>query len=312
MAGFSISPASRMPELKGTVLQALGGAFEVLLDSGPVVTTFMRGRIKQETRLGDRVVAGDRVRVAQHADGTHTIDVVEPRRSQLARRAPGRGTHRAKVLVANADQVVIVLAAAHPEPRLGMLDRLLVLAESNEIPALIVVNKVDLVERAHVEQRFAPYAAAGYPVLFTSTVTGVQLEELRRRLCGKESVLTGPSGAGKSSLLNAIEPGLDLRVGDVSEAVNKGRHTTVSARLIPLPCGGFVADTPGLREVGLWDVDPDQLDRLFPEFAPLLGACRFGTSCTHTHEPDCAVREAAERGDISRQRYDSYVKLLAE
>jgi ribosome biogenesis GTPase len=311
MAGFSICADNRMPPLQGTVLQALGGSFDVLLDSTRIVTAFLRGRVKQEARLGDRIVAGDRVRVTEHADDTYTIDVVEPRRSQLARRAPGRGTHRAKVLVANADQVVIVLAAAQPEPRLGMLDRLLVLAESNDIPALIVVNKVDLADDAHAEQRFAPYTAAGYPVLFTSTVTGVHLQELRQRLCGMESVLTGPSGAGKSSLLNAIEPGLELRVGDVSEAVNKGRHTTVSARLIPLPCGGFVADTPGLREVGLWDVDPDQLDRLFPEFAPLLDACRF-TSCTHTHEPRCAVREAAERGEISHLRYDSYVKLLAE
>lgn len=295
----------------GTVLSFSGGNYEVGLADGRIVEARLRGRLKLEARTGDRVVAGDRVRVREQADGSVTVESVEARRSQLARRAPGRA-HRAKVLVANVDQVVTVLAVANPEPRLRMLDRLLVLAASNELPALIVINKTDLAPDAETHARFAPYRAAGYDVLLTSVAAGRGIAELRERLCGRESVLTGPSGAGKSSLLNAVEPGLGLRVGAVSEALRKGRHTTVTARLIPLACGGFVADTPGLREVGLWGVDPETLDSSFPEFVALIGTCRFSRSCTHTHEPGCAIREAVEEGAIDRGRYESYVSMRSD
>jgi ribosome biogenesis GTPase len=291
----------------GTVLSFAGGDYEVRLDDGHVVLARLRGRLKLEARTGDRVVAGDRVTVREQA-GAVTIEAVADRESMLVRRDPGHA-HRAKVIVANVDQVVVVLAVAHPEPRLGMLDRLLVLAASSGLPALIVVNKTDLAPDEATDARFAPYRAAGYDVLLTSVPTGRGCADLRERLCGRESVLTGPSGAGKSSLLNATEPGLGLRVGAVSEAVRKGRHTTVTARLIPLACGGFVADTPGLREVGLWGVDAAALDTLFPEFHAWIGACRFGRSCTHTHEPHCAIREAVEEGAIDRGRYESYVGL---
>ncbi|MCI0434017.1 MAG: ribosome small subunit-dependent GTPase A [Gemmatimonadetes bacterium] len=294
----------------GTVLQAGGGTYEILLDDRTRVTTSLRGRLKLEQRTGDRVVAGDRVRVEMHADGSRTIEAVEPRRTQLARHAPGRHQRHAKVIVANVDQVVAVFAATLPEPRRRMIDRLLVLAESNGIPAAIIINKHDLVEDERALATFSAYERAGYPVLFTSVVTGRNLAAVREWLCGRESVLTGPSGAGKSSLLNAVEPGLDLRIGAVSDAVRKGRHTTVTATLVPLECGGFVVDTPGLREVGLWGVDPDGLDQCFPEFRPLLVQCRFSGSCTHTHEPDCAVRAAVDAGDIDEERYRSYVAMI--
>lgn len=297
--GASIAP--------GTVLSFAGGDYEILLDDGRIVDGRLRGRLKLEARIGDRVVAGDRVRVQEPADGSVTIEAVEPRRSQLIRRAPGH-SRRAKVIVANADQVVAVVAVAHPEPHLRMLDRLLVLAGSSDLPAIIVINKTDLSAEADVRARFAAYPAAGYDVLFTSALQDRGIGDLRQRLCGRESVLAGPSGAGKSSLLNAVEPGLGLRVGAVSAAVHKGRHTTVTARLIPLAAGGFVADTPGLREVGLWGVDTGTLDTLFPEFLDRLGTCRFAR-CTHTHEPDCAIREAVDQGRIDRGRFESYVAL---
>lgn len=297
------------PISAGTVLRAGGGTYDVALDNSLTIEAVLRGRIKLEQRAGDRVVAGDRVLVHTHADGSHTIEEVEPRRSQLARRAPGRGRSRARVIVANVDQVVIVVAVADPAPRLRMLDRLLVLAEANALPAVITVNKIDLGGRSEIVALFQPYSAAGYTLILASTVEPAGLEELRNRLCGRESVMTGQSGVGKSSLLNAIEPGLGLRVGRISQAHRKGRHTTVTARLIPLECGGFVADTPGLREVGLWDVDPATLDRMFPELRPYLGQCRFGNSCSHTHEPDCAVHAAVDQGEIDRGRYDSYVAL---
>jgi ribosome biogenesis GTPase len=294
----------------GLVRSAVGGTYEVELfeGGGAVVEASLRGRLKREQRTGDAVVVGDRVRVRRHDDGSHTIEAVEPRSTELARRAPGaRGRHRAKVVVANLDQLVAVFSVTHPEPRLRMLDRFLVLAESSRLDAAIVANKIDLDPDAAAA--FAPYEAIGYPVVHTSAETGEGVEAVRTLLGGRVSVLAGPSGVGKSSLLNAMQPGLGLRVGDVSDAVRKGRHTTVSSLLLPLESGGYVADTPGLRELGLWGVDPEELDACFPELRPYLGGCRF-RSCTHTHEPGCAVRAAVEAGEVTSARYESYVALL--
>lgn len=305
--------ASSIPLRQGRVIHAVGGVYDVELDDGRIVPTRLRGRIKLEQRTGDRVVVGDLVEVANAEDDDATIENVAPRRTQLARRAPGRNARKAKVIVANVDHVVAVFAAARPEPRRRMLDRLLVLAESNELAARIVINKIDLAEnRDAIEAEFADYSAAGYDVLFTSTTTGEGLQAFEQWICKRDSVVTGPSGVGKSSLLNTLEPDLALRVGAVSEAVQKGRHTTVSARLVPLACGGHVVDTPGLREVGMWGIDLDRLDHAFPEFRPLLGTCRFANSCTHTHEPDCAVQAAVNSGRISEARYQSYVDLVGE
>ncbi|HEX7091119.1 MAG TPA: ribosome small subunit-dependent GTPase A [Longimicrobiales bacterium] len=296
----------------GIVRRAAGGVYEVELAGGEVVEAVLRGRLKLEQRTGDRVVAGDRVEVERHADGSITIESVRQRASELARRAPGHGGRRAKVIVANLDQLVAVFAAAQPEPRLRMLDRFLVLAEANGLPAVVVVNKVDLVGEDDARATFADYEAAGYPVLLVSALEGRGLDALRAVLCGRISALTGPSGVGKSSLLNALEPGLGLRTAEISAAVRKGRHTTVTAELIPLQCGGYVADTPGLREVGLWGVPLEDLDLCFPEFRPYREECRFGGSCTHTHEPGCAVRAAVEAGAIPAARYESYRALRSE
>jgi len=299
------------PRRKGTVLRSVGGVYEVEVGPNDVYEASLRGRLKLEQRTGDRVVAGDHVEILEHEDGSRTIEAVTPRTSELARRSP-RGGRRAKVIVANIDQVTIVFAAAHPEPRLRLLDRFLVVAEANQLPAVVLVNKIDLVDPADAALRFAPYSAAGYPVCMVSAQTGIGLSAAKDRLCGRETVLTGPSGAGKSSLLNAIQPGLGLRIGEVSEVVHKGRHTTVAARLIPLECGGHVADTPGLRELGLWGIDRDELRELFPEFLPLRLDCRFGRGCTHIHEPACAVRAAVDAGSIDRARWESYAAMMLD
>lgn len=296
----------------GLVRTAVGGAYEVELypgrSSSELVEASLRGRLKQDQRTGDAVVPGDRVRVLRHDDGSHTIEAVEDRRSELARRAPGRkGAHRAKVVVANVDQLVAVFSVTHPEPRLRMLDRFLVLAEANGLEAAVVANKIDLDPEA--VKPFAVYGEIGYPVLFTSAETGEGVGEVRSLLQDRISVLAGPSGVGKSSLLNAMEPGFSLRVGDVSDAVRKGRHTTVSSVLLPLGKAGYVADTPGLRELGLWGIDDQELGACFPEFRPHLDSCQF-RSCSHTHEPGCAVQAAVETGSVSRDRYDSYAAML--
>lgn len=297
--------------MNGIVLRARGGVYEVETPDG-VVEASLRGRLKQEQRLGDKVVVGDRVEVEPAGgagEDTWTIERVHERSTVLARRAPGRAP-RAKVIVANVDQAVIVFAVAQPEPHLRMLDRFLVLCEWSGLDALIVANKTDLLDAEAARARFAPYEAAGYPVVYAAAKKGIGIEALRDAICGRISALAGPSGVGKSSLLNAVQPGLALRVASISDAVQKGRHTTVTAQLIPLECGGHVADTPGLRELGLWGIPPEELDGCFPEFRPLLGTCRYGNGCTHSHEPGCAVRSAVEAGTIPASRYDSYRRML--
>ncbi|HSJ10197.1 MAG TPA: ribosome small subunit-dependent GTPase A [Longimicrobiales bacterium] len=290
----------------GTVLRASGGVYDVLLNDGTVTEASLRGRLKLEQRTGDRIVAGDVVDLDDDL-GIHTV---HPRTSQLARRAPGHG-RKAKVIVANAEQVVIVFSAASPEPKRRLLDRFLVLTEANELDALIIVNKVELVDDDVVSSFLAPYERVGYGTLRTSVVRGDGLDEMHRRLCGADSVVTGPSGVGKSSLLNTVQDGLGLRIGDVSEHVNKGQHTTVTALIIPLECGGWVADTPGLRELGLWGVERAELAFCFPEIRDRSPDCRF-SSCSHTHEPGCAVRAGVESGDVDSERYDSYRILFDE
>lgn len=272
----------------------------------------LRGRLKREERTGDKVVVGDRVELGRGSGSgaeAWTIEKVHDRRTVLARRAPGKAP-RPKIIVANVDQVLIVFAAANPSPHLRMLDRFLVIAEAADLRPVIVVNKTDVEGEDAARALFAPYERAGYRMIFTAAKQGIGVGEVRDAICGQLSALAGPSGVGKSSLLNAVQPGLGLRVGAVSEVVNKGKHTTVTAQLIPLECGGYVADTPGLREVGLWEVDTDQLQFYFPEFSGLIDDCRFTSSCTHIHEPGCAIRAAVDAGRIDFGRYDSYRRMM--
>jgi len=291
---------------QGVVLQGTGGVWSVRTSDGATRDVSLRGRLKISA---DKLAVGDEV-ILEDAGGAWTIAEILPRRSVLARRSPS-GAYGERIVAANVDQVIVVFAAANPEPHPRMLDRFLVIAEANGLQAHIVVNKVDLVDPAAARARFADYPLAGYPIHYTSTVTRVGLDELAAALKGRTSALSGPSGVGKSSLLNALYPGLDLRVGAISQSVNKGRHTTVGALLHPLPDGGYVADTPGLREVGIWGLSADALDRCFPEFVAHLGHCRFA-DCHHVVEPDCAVRAAIAAGELSANRYDSYVRLRHE
>lgn len=305
-----------MSTLPGLVTKTQSGFFWVRTAQGEVICQ-LRGRLKQRRQSSALAVVGDQVEIEVLPDGTGMIETVAERARVLSRRSAGGGGRSGlradeagteRIIVANPDQVVFVFACAQPAPRLRMLDRFLVVAEVNQLPALICANKADLVSAAEAQALFGLYAGLGYPVVYTSAHTGLGLEELRRQLRGKLSVLSGPSGVGKSSLLNALEPGLGLKARAVSAATTKGRHTTVHVELLPLADGGYVADTPGIRSLGLWDVEPDELDGYFVEISPHVAECDF-SDCTHTHEPGCAVRAAVQRGEISPSRYESYVRL---
>lgn len=298
--------------LKGMVHEAGGGVYHVVLEDGERIEASLRGRLKLQERSGESVVVGDRVHLEKAADGGFTIEEVLPRTRELIRRGIQRGGRSGRVLAANVDRMVIVVAAKEPEPRERWIDRLLVIGESNGLECVLVLNKMDL---PGASERAAPlrelYTGVGYHTLETSSVESRGLNALKEVLRAGISVLVGPSGAGKSSLLNALEPGLDLRIGELSRKRGTGRHTTVRSRLVPLMGGGIVADTPGFADAGVWNVRPDEIDFCFPDFRPHLGGCRF-RGCSHVHEPDCAVKRAVEEGGIERSRYDSYLAILQE
>lgn len=298
------------------MIKSQSGFFTVETDEGNYVCQ-IRGRLKQERQDTDLVAIGDWVTISVVTDETGLIESVAERERVLSRARPSPYERRKvledqeQVLVANPDQVVFVFSIKKPRPSLRKLDRFLVVAEMNELPAVICVNKVDLVDAGKAQELFGPYEAIGYPVLYTSAKTGEGLDALGEALKGKLSVLAGSSGVGKSSLLNAMQPGLGLRVREVSEATEKGLHTTRHAELFPLEEGGYVADTPGIRALALFDVEPQELDGYFREMAPLVPECQF-SDCSHVHEPGCAVRAAVEAGRISEERYNSYLRLREE
>jgi ribosome biogenesis GTPase len=312
-------------QLEGRVIKAQSGFFTVQAEDGRQLVAQLRGRLKKEQLDTDLLAVGDWVTVSIAEDGSGTIEEVAERERALSRLAPiakGRGGRRwdrqgylrekEQVIVANPDEVVLVFSCDDPEPRLRMLDRFLVSAEAQHIPAIICANKIDLVGGVSGgRELFGLYEEIGYPVLYTSAVTGEGVDVLQEQLTGKLSVLTGPSGTGKSTLLNKMQPGLGLRAREVSEATGKGRHTTVVPELLPLDGGGWVADTPGIRALALFDTDPEELDAYFPEIAALVPECQF-SDCTHIVEPGCAVIDAVEEGRIHPERYESYVVLREE
>lgn len=294
----------------GIITASGGGGYEVLLEDERTVHAVLRGRVKRQVRVGDQIVIGDRVELREVAAGQTTDWVVEgvlPRDSTITRK--GASERRPKLIAANVDRMFAVVAARDPEPRLAQLDRLLVIAEANRVAAIVVINKVDLPETGEVVAQIdALYSGIGYPVLRVSAETGEGLEDLETALSAGISALIGASGVGKSSLLNALAPELELRTGALSRRVRRGRHTTVRSRLLRLPSGGLVADTPGFGDVGVWGLPPEEVEECFPEIRDRLHACRF-RGCTHLAEPGCAVLAAVESGAIARSRWTSYAEL---
>jgi len=293
--------------LPGRVLRVHGLASVVQTDDGRqyrcAVRRLLRTLVTDERNI---VTTGDRVWFRPALNDEGLIERVEPRHGLLTRASRGRE----HVLVANVDQVVIVMSLVEPDLKPHLIDRYLVSAEQGGIAPFICLNKADLVDPVPYQPLIGFYSQLGIPTLLTSAATGQGIDRLRERLTGRETVFTGQSGVGKSSLLNAIQPGLGLRVREVSETNQKGRHTTSTAELLQLDFGGWVVDTPGIRQFELWDMMPEEVEGFFPEFRPYVPLCAY-PDCTHTHEDRCAIKQAVQRRQLSARRYTSYLGLFA-
>ena len=292
---------------RGLIIKAQSGFFTVETGEGLVICR-LRGKLKQGRAIGDIAALGDYVQIELLADGSGAIETVEERKQAIVRLDPRPQGIYQQVLLANADQAVFVFACANPNPKFRMLDRFLVITEKQKIPAVIIANKTDLVDNA--KELFRVYESIGYRVIYTSTKTSTGLEELKAQLQNKISALAGPSGVGKSSLLNEVQAGLGLAVNEISSAMNKGRHTTVTRQMFALDGGGYVADTPGWKSLALWDTEAEEIDAYFPDLRDLVPQCQF-SDCSHKHEPGCAVLAALKAGTIHPERYDSYLRLRA-
>jgi len=289
----------------GRVLIVHGLLSTVEDEQGRLYRCAMRRLLKSlSTEQRHVVAAGDRVWFRPTEQGEGFIERIEPRHGVLSRASRGRQ----QVIVANVDQLLIVGSAAEPKLKPHLIDRMLVTAEKARIRPVICINKTDLVDPADLQPLIGVYGQMGYQVLTLSAATGFGVERLRRALANQQSVVAGQSGVGKSSLLNAIEPQLQLRVRTVSDETQKGRHTTTTAQLIPLQMGGYVVDTPGIRQFQLWDVIPEEVAGFFRDLRPFVSHCRY-PDCTHTHEEGCAVKDAAADGRLDVRRYESYCQL---
>jgi len=295
----------------GRVLAVHGLLSHVQGEDGVVYQCATRGLLKTLSTDQRHVVAvGDRVlfRPVENTDPPEgVIERIEPRQGTICRQSKGRQ----QVLVTNVDQLAIVASAAEPQLKPNLIDRLLVAAEKGGVEPLLCINKIDLVDPAGLQTLVGVYCQMGYRVVLTSAVTGFGLERLGRALKDRQTVVAGQSGVGKSSLLNAIDPGLKLRVRPVSTDTHKGRHTTSTARLYPLAGGGYVVDTPGVRQFQLWDVIPEEVAGFFRDFRPYVSLCRF-PDCTHTHEEACAVKQGVADGRLDERRYESYCRLVEQ
>ncbi|MEZ6067358.1 MAG: ribosome small subunit-dependent GTPase A [Planctomycetaceae bacterium] len=291
----------------GRVLRAVGANHcLVQLDDGGSLDCVVRRVVRTMARdARNAVVAGDKVLVLPQANGTGVIERVEPRRTTISR---GSGRHE-HVIVANVDQALIVVSADEPPLKPALIDRFLVSAGKGNVHAIVCISKVDLVESIPLQSIAGIYARIGYDVVLTSAVTGQGVARLRELLSGRETVLTGQSGVGKSSLINGVLPELELRTSHVSSDGGKGRHTTRVAELLPLAGGGWIVDTPGIRQMQLWDVANGEVEGYFLEFRPFVPGCRF-PDCLHTHEQDCAVKQAVADGLISELRYMGYLRIV--
>jgi ribosome biogenesis GTPase / thiamine phosphate phosphatase len=299
--------------LEGIVLRSTGSWYEVLSSEGKVSCT-IRGKFRLAAEdATNPIVIGDQVIYDLNEDGSGVIVERLHRNNKLSRRAAGRRQGKEHIIVANIDKAWIVQSIRNPRINPGFIDRVLVMAEYLHVPAGIIFNKADLMDEAaeEVVMFFAElYAGLGYEVVFTSTKVEGGTKDLETWLASGIHVFIGPSGVGKSSLLNVIIPNSDLKIGAISDSTQKGKHTTTYAELIQLPQGGFIGDTPGLREFGLYSVEPEELSHYFIEYREYMSECRF-PNCTHDHEPNCRIKELVESDVLAIERYESYLNMLS-
>ena len=295
--------------MEGRVLKYHSGFYHVFHDDEQTICK-IRGRLKSGRKNTDIIAIGDLVEFEILPDGSGIIEAVLPRTNELIRMTTGIKIEYRQVLISNMDQVLLVFACTHPEPRLRMLlDRFLVVCEKQKITPVIIVNKIDLLGEEKARELFRDYEPLGYRTIFVSAENGTGIEEVHELLKGRISGLVGPSGVGKSTIINRIDPNLDLRTNEISDYNEKGRHTTVVREMFPLKDGGFVADLPGLKTLALWDIEPEELDGYFPELRDLVKDCYY-SDCTHDeNEIGCAVHQAVEEGRVSRERYESYLRM---
>ncbi len=309
--------------LSGLIIKEQSGFYWVETEDRATYMCELRGRLKEEAKSSDIAAIGDRAIISlRREEGTDVlmglIEELAPRKSVLSRAVRTTGkrgagqAEREQVVIANADRALFVFSAAQPAPNLKMLDRLLVAGEKSQIPdLLILLNKIDLAYPTDIDEIFSAYELIGYRVIRTSALRGDGIDTLRSVLTDGISVFTGPSGVGKTSLLNRIQPGLGRQVKSVGQHSAEGVHTTRDSALVRLDSGGYLADTPGIRTLTVWDIEPDELDAYYPDIEPYVLDCKF-SNCTHTDEPDCAVRRAVEQGEIIQRRYQNYLDLREE
>jgi ribosome biogenesis GTPase len=308
-SGFAVLPEVDLSVCRrGRVLAVYGLTSEVEADDGAIYRCATRRLLKTlATDQRHVVAAGDWVYFRPAGGSEGIIERIEPRRGVISRTSRGRQ----HTIAVNVDQLVIVTSAAEPYIKPHLIDRFLITAEQNGIAPLVCINKVDLIAPAELQPLVGVYSRMGYPVILLSARQGHGVDLVRRELKNRSSVVVGQSGVGKSSILNAVDESLQLRIGEVSEETQKGKHTTTTARLIRLSIGGYVVDTPGIRQFQLWDVIPAEVVNYFRDLRPYVSKCRF-PDCTHSHEADCAVKDAVADGHLDARRYESYLALLDE
>jgi ribosome biogenesis GTPase len=291
-------------------------------ETADILRCTIRGKLKKEFKLKkdklystDFASVGDVVNYDLNTDGTGVINSIEERRNYISRKAPRikgasyRGERLEQVIAANIDKVFIVISVSEPAFNNRVLDRFLVSAESSNLDVVIVINKIDLALDDSSQQWQKLYNDIGYTLLLTSVVSDINIDKIKSQLSGNKSLFWGQSGVGKSSILNKMFPGLNLKIGDVSQHTSKGIHTTVTSRMIPLDDSTFIIDTPGIREIDPYGIKREDLPHYFIEFEEFADQCKFNT-CTHHHEPGCEVITAAQKGFVSAERYDSYLRIL--
>ena len=296
----------------GLVLKSTGSWYEVLSE-GERLQCRIRGKLRLKgVRSTNPVVVGDWVRFEADEQGGYVISEIEPRRNYIIRRASNL-SKESHIIAANVDQALLVVTLFSPATATEFVDRFLVTCEAYKVPVTILLAKIDLA-REHpeaVEEFHAIYESAGYKIVEVSATEGEGIEEVRELLRGKTTLLSGNSGVGKSTLVAAVEQGLDIKTGEISQSHHKGKHTTTFSTMYPLADGGYIIDTPGIKGFGLIDIEDAELAHYFPEMMRFLPDCRF-YNCSHTHEPGCAVVEAVKQGEIAYPRYESYLKIMDE